>query len=101
MGTNGWDRWDRWMRALHFRSGYEPYFAALAWAVIVDVTTTSTVTWVISGIYLWARKPRKRLMGGLCLIAGILLFITLAVLLCCSTESSSSCTAHGVKTWRL
>ncbi len=70
------------VNALHFRAGYEPYFAALTWAVIVDATTTSTVIWVISGIYLWARRPRKRLLGGLCLIAGTLLFFTLAVLLC-------------------
>ena len=75
--------WYSVVNALHFRSGYEPYFAALAWAVIVDLTTTSTVIWVISGIYLWARKPRKRLLGGVCLVVGALLFVVLAVLLCC------------------
>lgn len=70
------------VNALHFQYGYRPYFVHLAWAVIVDATTTSTVIWVISGIYLWARKPRKRLLGGLCLIAGTLLFAALVVLLC-------------------
>jgi len=70
------------VNALHFRYGYEPYFAALTWAIIVDATTTSTIIWLISGIYLWARRPRKRLLGGLCLIAGTLLFVVLAVLLC-------------------
>ncbi len=35
-----------------------------------------------SGVYLWARRPRKRVLGGLCMIAGILLFFGLAVLLC-------------------
>jgi hypothetical protein len=38
--------------------------------------------WVISGIYLWARRPRKRLLGGLCMAAGCLLFGVLVVLLC-------------------
>jgi hypothetical protein len=64
------------------QSGYRPYFAHLAWAVIVDATTASTILWLISGIYLWARRPRKRLLGGLCLIAGTLLFAILAALLC-------------------
>ncbi len=75
--------WYSVVNALHFRYGDEPYFAALGWAVIVDVTTTSTVIWVVSGIYLWARRPRKRFFGGLCLVAGTLLFVALAVLLCC------------------
>ena len=70
------------VNSLHFQHGYRPYFAHLAWAIIVDATTTSTIIWVISGIYLWARRPRKRLLGGLCLVAGTLLFVALAVLLC-------------------
>lgn len=70
------------LNSLHYQHGYQPYFAALMWAIIVDVTTTSTVIWVISGVYIWARRPRKRLLGGLCLVAGLLLFATLAVLLC-------------------
>ena len=52
------------------------------WAVIVDVVTVSTVIWVISGIYLWARRPRKRLLGGACMVAGAVLFVWLAVVLC-------------------
>ena len=70
------------VNSLHFQHGYRPYFAHVAWAVIVDVTTISTVIWVISGIYLWARRPRKRLLGGVCLAIGVLLFMGLAVLLC-------------------
>jgi hypothetical protein len=70
------------INAFHFQSGYRPYFAHAAWAVIVDATTASTILWLISGIYLWARRPRKRLLGGLCLIAGTVLFAVLAVLLC-------------------
>ena len=53
-----------------------------AGAVIVDATTSSAVLWLISGIYLWARRPRRRLVGGLCLLAGTVLFAILAVLLC-------------------
>lgn len=70
------------INAFHFQSGYRPYFAHAAWAVIVDVTTTSTILWLITGIYLWARRPRQRLLGGLCLIAGTVLFAILAALLC-------------------
>ena len=70
------------INAFHFQSGYRPYFAHAAWAVIVDATTSSTILWLISGIYLWARRPRRRLLGGLCLTAGAVLFAILAVLLC-------------------
>ena len=70
------------INSLHFQHGYRPYFAHVTWALIVDATTTSTVIWVISGIYLWARRRRKRLLGGVCLIGGILLFVLLAILLC-------------------
>ena len=68
---------------LHFQRGYpQPYLAPRVWAVIVDITAISTIVWVISGIWLWARKPRERRLGGLCLAAGCLLFVVLAVLLC-------------------
>jgi hypothetical protein len=67
---------------LHFQHGYERQFKYFAWAAIVDAVTISTVIWVISGIYLWARRPRKRLLGGLCAILGTVLFVGLVVLLC-------------------
>ena len=68
---------------LHFQHGYDQETVAYwTWAVIVDVVTVSTVIWVISGIYLWARRPRKRLLGGVCLVAGVVLFVWLAVVLC-------------------
>jgi hypothetical protein len=68
---------------LHFVMGYgQSSWAYLTWAALVDAVTISTVIWVISGIYLWARWPRKRLVGGLCLAAGSLLFVVLVTLLC-------------------
>ena len=71
------------VNSLHFQHGYgQPYFAYLAWATIVDAASISTVIWVISGVYLWARRPRKRLLGGLCMVAGGLLFVALTILLC-------------------
>jgi hypothetical protein len=74
------------VNALHFQHGYtDPHFAYLpwlAWAVVVDAVTISTVIWIISGIYLWARRPKKRLLGGVCMLAGSVLFAALAVLLC-------------------
>jgi len=66
---------------LHFRAGYAPpYLPDRIWAVTVDVVTISTLLWVFSGIYIWARRPRK-LLGGLCLAGGCALFTVLAVLL--------------------
>ena len=74
------------VNALHFQHGYfKPRLANLPWliwGIVVDAVTISTVLWVITGIYIWARRPRKRLLGGLCLVAGSLLFAVLAVLMC-------------------
>lgn len=68
---------------LHFLMGNsQSSWVYRTWAVVVDAVTVSTVIWVVSGIYLWARRPRKRLVGGLCLAAGSLLFVTLVLLLC-------------------
>jgi hypothetical protein len=70
------------VNALHFQHRYDqPYFAHQVWAVIVDLTAVSTMIWVISGVYLWARRP-GRWRGGWCLAAGTALFVYLAVLLC-------------------
>jgi hypothetical protein len=71
------------VNALHFQHRYDlPYLACQLWAMVVDATTASTVIWIISGVYLWARRPRGRWLGGLCLLAGTVLFAALAVLLC-------------------
>lgn len=71
------------VNALHFQHGYSrPYTAYLpwaTWALIVDVAALSTVFWVISGVYIWARRPRKRVLGGVCLASGCLLFAFLAL----------------------
>jgi len=68
---------------LHFVTGYGvSSWAYWVWAVVVDAVTISTVIWVISGVYLWARRPKKRLLGGVCMTAGIALFAVLVVLLC-------------------
>lgn len=68
---------------LHFQRGYpQPYFAPRVWAAIVDIVAVSTIVWVITGIFLWVRKPRERRLGGLCLAAGCLLFVALVVFLC-------------------
>jgi len=70
------------INALHFQHGYHPpysdYLPWATWAFIVDAVAISTIFWVISGVYIWARRPRKRLLGGICLVAGCLLFAFLA-----------------------
>ena len=71
------------VNALHFQHGYgQPYFAHMAWAVILDAVAVSTAIWVVSGIWLWARRPRKHLLGWMSMVAGSLLFAGLAILLC-------------------
>jgi hypothetical protein len=71
------------VNCLHFQHGYDQkYLAHMGWAVIVDAVTISTVIWIVSGVWLWARRPRKRLLGGVCVIVGSLLFAGFSVLLC-------------------
>jgi hypothetical protein len=73
----------RFLHFLHFIRGNEyRYGATIAWAVTVDVAAASTWFWIVSGIYIWARRPRNRAWGGICLAVGSLLFVGLAILLC-------------------
>lgn len=73
----------RLLHFLHFRGGYnQPYFAHVAWAVVVDAVSLSMWLWALSGVYIWARRRGKRLAGSLCLVAGCLLFAGLVILLC-------------------
>lgn len=68
---------------MHFRHGYgQPYFAHVAWAVIVDAVAVSLWLRVVSGLYLWARQQRHRVDGRVALASGVALFALLAVLLC-------------------
>lgn len=68
---------------LHFKGGYgQPYLAHILWAVVVDLVALSIAFWVVSGVYIWARRPTRRLLGGVVLAAGIALFITLVFALC-------------------
>jgi hypothetical protein len=67
---------------MHFRGGYHwPYLTACLWAIVVDLVAVSLLFWVVSGIYIWARRPNKRRLGGACLIAGSLSFTVLAYFL--------------------
>lgn len=74
------------INALHFQRGYYAPRSVnlpwLMWGILVDAVTTSTILWVVTGIYLWARRPRRRWLGGLCLAAGCVLFAILALLMC-------------------
>jgi hypothetical protein len=73
----------RLLHTLHFRAGYnQPYFAFATWAAIVDVVTISMWVWVLSGFYIWLRRPRTRLVGSLFAVGGSVLFIVLTILLC-------------------
>ena len=73
----------RLVNFLHFRGGYgQPYPAHILWAVVVDAIALSMAFWAVSGIYIWARRPKKRLLGGVCVVAGSLLFVALVLALC-------------------
>jgi hypothetical protein len=73
----------RLLHYLHFRGGYgQPYAAAIGWAIVVDAVAVSLWLWVISGIYLWARRPNKRKLGTACLVVGCALFAALVTWLC-------------------
>ncbi len=74
--------WYRLMNFLHFSGGYrQSYTANILWAIVVDAVAISIALWCLTGIYLWARRPR-RLLGGICVVAGSLLFMGLVMALC-------------------
>ena len=73
-----------WMsiHSLHFGHGYDWRYPSLSmWAIAVDLVVTSMWFWSVSGIYLWARRPKGRFWGGVCLVGGGLLFAVLVALL--------------------
>ena len=73
----------RLVHSLHFVRGYDGrYPAAAVWALFIDVVVISTWFWVVSGVYIWARRPKKRVLGGISLAGGGLLFAVLVMLLC-------------------
>ncbi len=72
----------RLVHFLHFKAGYQqPYAVFILWAVVIDAVAVCLVFWSLSGIYLWARRPRK-LLGGICLAGGLVLFAVLVTMFC-------------------
>ena len=73
----------RSLNSLHFGHGIQRrYPARVMWPVSVDLVVTSMWFWIVSGIYIWARQPKRRFWGGVCLVGGGLLFALLVALLC-------------------
>ncbi len=73
----------RLIHFLHFVHGYgQPYWTHRLWGATVDAVAVAIWFWVLSGIYIWARRPKKRLLGGVLLVAGLLAFATLTAGLC-------------------
>jgi len=74
--------WMRFTHYLHFRHGYQQaYVTTLIWGGVVDAVVLSMVFWVVSGIYLWARRSGRRRLGGFFLLGGTGLFVVLVILL--------------------
>jgi hypothetical protein len=73
----------RLLHSLHFRGGYRQKFIPhITWAVVVDAVAISMMLWVVSGFYIWLRRPRQRAIGTVCALAGSFLFVVLVVLFC-------------------
>ena len=73
----------RSINSLHFGHGYDWHYPARAlWPVSVDLVVISIWFWIVSGIYIWARRPKRRFWGGVCLVAGVVFFALLVALLC-------------------
>ena len=73
----------RLVHFLHFRSGFrQSQWPHLVWGMMVDAVTITMWLWVLTGLYIWFRVPRKRALGSLCVIGGSVLFIVLVVFLC-------------------
>ena len=59
----------------HFRHGYEqPFLAAKAWAVIVDLAVVGMLFWALSGIWMWWEIKPARLAGAVVALVGFGLF---------------------------
>ncbi len=73
----------RLLHFLHFRHGYrQPYLPHIVWGLLVDATAICLFLWVVSGVYLALRRPRRRAVMGACVVAGSVLFMVLVLLLC-------------------
>jgi len=71
------------LNSLHFQHGYwHESSTRTVWAIIVDLVSASVLLWIVSGVYLWARRPSKRKLGSVCLVGGGVLFAVLVASLC-------------------
>lgn len=70
------------LTGMHARGGYHhDSLVNDLWAFVVDIVCLSFIVWVISGLYLWWRFSRMRLLGGIALAAGFLSFAAFMILL--------------------
>jgi hypothetical protein len=63
---------------LHMRHGYEqPYVAAKAWGLGVEVTVLAMMFWIVSGIWMWWEIKPARMWGAVFALGGLGLFALL------------------------
>lgn len=69
------------MIAFHEFHGYGGGLLYSLWALLLDLTSLAMILFSVSGIYLWYRLTKKRLLGWICL--GISFTFTSATILFC------------------
>lgn len=63
---------------LHMRHGYEqPYAAAKAWGLGVEVTVLAMMFWIVSGIWMWWEIKSARMWGAVFALCGLGVFAIL------------------------
>ena len=71
------------MNRLHHLQGFEGGGRFLAWGILVDIVSISLILFALSGVYLWYRSKRDRLLGWVILggssayVLGSILFLLL------------------------
>ncbi len=71
----------RVVNRLHHVRGYGGGFVYNLWAILVDCTTVSMILFALTGIYLWYKRTKKKIVGLIVLSLGFLLPWTVIVFL--------------------
>lgn len=63
---------------LHTFHGRSPEWNARnTWSIFIDIMAIAMVSWAITGLVMWWQMKKIRVIGGICLLASIITFISL------------------------